>query len=591
MGKTAMLLDLEENRFWTTNPNVILSKYRSILISAIVVESVAFMVSLTDSLVAGNIVSADAFAAIGLLAPFFFVSSFLAAVINAGTLSNYNDQVGAFRQDRAHEYFSQGFALSVLSGMVYFVIMLLGRGIIFIGLHIPPGMEQYLLEYYNIIIFYFLLYPASCLINNIVIADGGEKLSLAANVLQIMANVILSLILSQRNGVRGIALATVISTVLSVLLVIPWFFTKRNTLRLIRASRPGDCLDIVRRGSVRASTLVLTAVAIFLLNAFVSDVFGGEVLQTLILQEKILGLSSVFMGLSMTIQPLIAALKGERNTKAARILLRWACLVMVSVAALISALLMLFAKSFVRAFGIIDLAQIQSGRTAVYITGSTLVCSALLVFFFFYFFLLNRYRLALTVCFIKDILSLVGLTVLLTTLFKTPEAIWVGLALAPVLSLLVCSGILYFHYGRECFPFLLPRDQDERIFIYSFVLDENRSVSFPEHASSLLREKGYPSRLQTLSAFYLEEMLMLILEKNKANAVLAECTLILEEKEVRLILRDTGQTFDLTDEDALPDSFRQYIVANMVSVLDRKAFLITTGYNRHEFVFPLEEAQ
>ena len=574
-----------------TKPYVILGKYRSLLLSALVVETVTFLVSLTDSLVAGNVVNADAFAAIGLLTPFFFVSSFFAATINSGTLSNYNDQIGSFHQDRAHEYFSQGFYLSLLAGVLHFAAMLLCKRIIFIGLDVPPGMAQYLSDYYNIIVIYFLLYPTSCLLSNIVISDGGEKLSLAVNILQILANVILSLFLSHRFGVKGIALATVISIALSILLVIPWFFTKRNTLRLVRHVFPGDCLDIIRCGGVRASTLVLTAAAFFILNAFVSAFFGSQTLQTLILQEKIISLSSVFMGLSMTIQPLISTLMGERNTKAARILLRHAALFMASTGALISALLMLFAEPFAHAFGIYDPAQIQSGRTAVYISGSTLICSALLVFFFFYFFLIKRYHLALMICFVKDVLALAGLTILLAMLFKSPEAIWAGLALSPALSLLICSGILYSRYGKALFPFLIPADQDEHIFIYSILLDESLSVSLSQKASALLLEKGYSSRLQNLAAFYLEEILMLILKKNEPVVVLAECTLIMEEKAVRLILRDTGRIFDLTDDEAFPDSFRQYVVANMILLLDSKVHLVTTGYNRLEFVLSEEDDQ
>ena len=61
--------------------------------------------------------------------------------------------------------------------------------------------------------------------------------------------------------------------------------------------------------------------------------------------------------------------------------------------------------------------------------------------------------------------------------------------------------------------------------------------------------------------------------------------MILEEGNVRLILRDLGKIFDITDEEARPDSFRQYLVANMISVLEIKTFLVTTGYNRSEFVF------
>ena len=567
-------------------PYVILGKYRSLLLSALVVEAVTFLVSLTDSLVAGNVVNADAFAAIGLMTPFFFVSSFFAATINSGTLSNYNDQIGAFRQERAHEYFSQGVYLSILSGVIFLVVMLLCKGFIFKGFNLSRGLEQYLSDYYNTIIFYFLLYPACCILDNIVIADGGEKLSLVVNLIQIVANVLLSLILSHSMGVKGIALATVISTLLSILLIIPWFFAKRSTLRLVGIMHPGDCLDIIRRGSVRASTLVLMAISTYILNAYVSASFGSDVLQILILQEKILSLSSVFLGLSMAVQPLIATLKGERNTKAARILVRRASLVMVVTGALITACLILFADPFVRAFGIRGQAQVISGKTAVCITGSTLVCSALLVFFFFYYFILNHYRLTLTVCFIKDFLSLVGLTLFLALLFNKPEAVWMGLAFAPVLSLFICSAIVWFRYGSKLFPYLIPGDRDNRIYIYSFVLDESRSVALSERVADILRNEGYSSRQQTLTAFYAEEMLMLIREKNGTVPILVECTLILEEQDVRMILRDSGQIFNLTEENALPDSFRHYVVSNMVSQLDHKSYLVTTGYNRHEFVFP-----
>ncbi len=44
--------------------------------------------------------------------------------------------------------------------------------------------------------------------------------------------------------------------------------------------------------------------------------------------------------------------------------------------------------------------------------------------------------------------------------------------------------------------------------------------------------------------------------------------------------------FDITDEDALADSFRQYVVANMMVNLKTKAYVTTIGYNRNELFFP-----
>ena len=50
---------------------------------------------------------------------------------------------------------------------------------------------------------------------------------------------------------------------------------------------------------------------------------------------------------------------------------------------------------------------------------------------------------------------------------------------------------------------------------------------------------------------------------------------------VRMILRDSGILFDVTDADSL----RQYVVARMMVAHDKKAYLTTTGYNRIELFF------
>ena len=44
----------------------------------------------------------------------------------------------------------------------------------------------------------------------------------------------------------------------------------------------------------------------------------------------------------------------------------------------------------------------------------------------------------------------------------------------------------------------------------------------------------------------------------------------------------TGRVFDVLEEDILPDSFRQYVLTNLMLAYDKKAYMTTTGYNRVE---------
>ena len=58
---------------------------------------------------------------------------------------------------------------------------------------------------------------------------------------------------------------------------------------------------------------------------------------------------------------------------------------------------------------------------------------------------------------------------------------------------------------------------------------------------------------------------MLIYEKNAGKKKLfAECTILSEPAGMRVILRDSGILFDVTDADSLPVSLRQYVVARMM---------------------------
>ena len=570
-----------------TKPRVILKKYRSIFLAAAVVEAVSFLVSLTDSVVAGNEVGPEALMAIGLMAPFFSITTFLASVVNSGTLLSFSDNIGAFQKKRALEYFSQGVYLAVGVGILFTLIMLLFKNAIISAFHVSDTIARYASDYYDITILFFMLEPISCLLDNIVVADGGEKLSAAGNLVQILGNVGLSLLLSRTMGVQGIALATVLCKAVFVIMICTWFFTKRNTLRLLRCFHLKDCLKIAKRGGVKAATFGMAALTTNLVNATTIRFYDDSYLQIVIVAQKVFGLTSLFLGLAMSLQPLIGTLRGEHNTKAARILLKRACIDMIVSGGVMMSILIIFAEPVVRLFGIRDKALIVPGISAVCISSAALIPAALMVFLFINFYLFHRYRQALLVCVLKDFAVPAALVLLLTVFWRVPDTVWIGLSASTSLTIVIISIFILAHNRTKFLPVLITEDNDENIFIYSFDINGQNAVGMSETTGQVLRENGYPQRMQVLVGTYMEDLLLLIKEKNGTSKkeILAECTLILEEGNVRLILRDLGKIFDITDEEARPDSFRQYLVANMISVLEIKTFLVTTGYNRSEFVF------
>ena len=106
-------------------------------------------------------------------------------------------------------------------------------------------------------------------------------------------------------------------------------------------------------------------------------------------------------------------------------------------------------------------------------------------------------------------------------------------------------------------------------------------------SESSLKNASVPPSVSVFGGVITEDILMLISDKNSESGkpLYAECTIISEDDGVRVILRDSGKIFDITDTDGDVDSFRQYIVSNLMDNHEAKLYMTTTGYNRNELFF------
>lgn len=567
-----------------TKADFLVQKYRQILRASLLVEAVSYIMTMTDTLIAGNMIGEDALAAAGLVAPLLTVTTFIASVINSGTLLNYSYCIGRFEERRAHEYFSQGVLLALSMGALSVVLMYVCAGVYFSNLKAYPELAQAVHDYYSIILLFGALAPISALLDNAVVSDGGEKLSAFSNITQIVLNVVLSVLFSRWWGIRGIAIATVGCKALFVLLISTWFFGKKNTLRFVWWWKWQDCFAIFRRGVVRASAFCMTALMEMAVYRFTIAHFAGDTVVVLTVAEKILEMYTLFLGLSMASQPLVVTLRGERNTKALRFLMHAVTGDMLVMGLLLSVLTVLSARGLVFCFGVRDAAVVGPASAAVRYVGTTLVVQALMTLFFIYYYLSDRHLLALSISVLTYFLCPFGLAAAISLVLGSPEGMWIGFMLSPVAAAALSALLVLLQRKGTSFPYLLPTDRDDRIFIYDFPLSEENAVMLSRTVGDELDAHGVPRKTRNLVRVLAEDLLVLITGRNAdAKGVPAEVNMMLEEDGVRMILRDAGVAIDMTDTDPHADSLRQFLVANIMLTYERKMYLLTNGYNRSEF--------
>lgn len=250
------------------------------------------MYNTADAIIVGNIAGKQSLAAVGgstatiinLLVGFFVGLASGAAVIIA-------QQYGAREADKISRSVHTSIALAIAGGFALMVIGFFGGPIALKWMHTPDDIMQPATEYLQL---YFLGTIPSLLYNlgsGILRAMGDSKRPLYFLIIACFTNIVLDLVLvgGFRMGVKGAALATVASQVVSAALTM-YVLTREGTIYQVHLSKirmDGEMLaNIVRIGLPTGLQSVLYSVSNIVIQAGV-NAFGTDVVAAWTAYSKI----------------------------------------------------------------------------------------------------------------------------------------------------------------------------------------------------------------------------------------------------------------------------------------------------------------
>jgi len=281
-------------------------------------------------------------------------------------------------------------------------------------------------------------------------------------------------------------------------------------------------------------------------------------------------------------QPIVTVYVGERNTLGARMVMNAAIKISIVEGAVASLLLLAFPDFAIALVGISSESLVAASRAAVRLIAVGFVFTAIANLLNGYYILIEREAMAVGFTFWKWLLVPV-LTVFSFWCFGM-NGVWAALGVAPLFAMGAFAAGLIRRYGRSMCPFLLPRDREAKIRMFTLPLEEHPIVAAAQSVAAELKRAGAdPSKIMR-AQLMTEEVLMAVRDRNAGRKVLAEVTLDLNDGAM-LTLRDDGEIFDITDVDAKVRSLRTFLVASVMERQQAKVNLITTGFNRNVFKF------
>lgn len=563
-------------------------KFDRILLASAIEMIVGILIGLIDSAVTGHVIGMTGLSAMNVIAPALGFTVFTENLFSVGTSMLYAKHTGEYQREASEQVSGMGLGLSTLVGVLTFAVATLLLPAYLNAMGVQGQVREYVMIYMSFLRFELLLSPIYEVLNLLITTDGAEFLSMTSNIARPLLNIVLSIWLGRRYGMSGIGVGTLVSTVVAFAILALHFLSKRNSLkpkfwfswRYLRSM-------LIFGWNDSAMFFVLPAL-FFVVTKLVILRFGDVYLPVLTVLYAIIEITGVFESTGEAMRAIMPIYIGDKNNRAVLRLTKHSRRINQVFGILFSAVLLVSAKWIPLAFDIDDpqLLTLCARGIRLYAIACPVLSEIALVNSFY----LNTGRpgIAVLETLLAQLICPLALVIPLIFLLGM-EGIFIGFSASAYLALLILGAVIYKRYGRASFPYCLETN-DYPMLDEEIALDDECVMAFVNRVDGFLQKNGVPKKTSVLVELACEEYLLFTKDQNKGKRVEAECCLRVEPDSVAFSIWDTGEVFDLTDENAVPNSVRAYVVASLMEQQAGKKHMVATSFNRNSFSFPSPDA-
>ena len=551
-------------------------KFKGLLLAGSFTVLANYFVRLSDSVVAGNMLGPDALAGINLVSAILAGVSFFSGLVSTGMATNYSLAMGRCETTRARQFFMQALWMVLGVGGTLSLLICFGREAFLGYMGASESISGFAFDYLS---WAWVVVVPECLMGLLIMlgyADGDAKLCTTAYAVNFVVNLGVSIIAIKCGmGAGGCSFATLMADIAGVAVLSAHFFRKSNTFAPTWHFSLRDSWRIMAASFGDAAAFLCDGLLFFFLNKYVLMNFGSAVLPVVGVAVALWGFLEFFNGIGVAIQPIVTVYYGEGNMKSVRTVMNAAMLVAVVEGVAFMAVFGMFPDLVASLVGIREPELVRQSEIAIRCMCGGFIALAFAGLFNSYYMFVERAFLAGAVTFLCYLIMPVS-CIAVGSLFGI-DGVWLGMGVGPFVGLLMASAIIVPTAGFRMFPLLLPRDRDGKVKVFNLRLTDAEIV---EASRKVGEVPGVPMRATLMT----EEVFMAVKDRNKGRTVLGEVTLDMNDG-VKLVLRDDGEIFDITDADQQISSLRTFLVASIMERQSGRLNLVTTGFNRNVFQF------
>jgi putative MATE family efflux protein len=300
-------------------------KIRNLLIQyslpAIVAMVASSLYNITDSIFIGHGVGALAISGLAVTFPFMNLSAAFGSLVGAGAATLMSVRLGQKDYSTANRILGNVFVLNVIFGLAFMIVSLIFLDPILCFFGASPATLPYAHDYMLVILLGNVFTHIYIGLNGILRSSGNPRKAMYATLATVVLNIILTpLFIFEFNwGIKGSALATVISQIIMLVWQIKFFSNKENFIHLQKGIFRLDPKIVKDSLAIGMSPFLMNAVAcviVILINQTLIK-YGGDLAVGAygIINRVSFLFVMVTGGLNQGMQPIAGYNFGARNYK------------------------------------------------------------------------------------------------------------------------------------------------------------------------------------------------------------------------------------------------------------------------------------
>jgi len=557
-------------------------KYRMLLICAILGWLVSILGGMADSIIAGLYLDSEAVSAVGLISPITSMQYFFAILISIGTALMYSKALGAFEIEKSQKIAGLGMISCLGIGLLMMVVMIIGKDGLLAFYGCTGNVAGEASAYYDPIIPMAFIQPILWGVYNLVAYDGDEKICLTVDISMAVSNAVLSMILVQSQGIKGLAYGTLLSYVLGFVLLIPHFFKKSNSIHFKLYFKFKELLNIVKLSSASSLATLYAAIIDIIFNKIIIEMFGEIFLPAYAVVNVAMNFATFLLCAIQSGVVFISVNYGENNPYGIKRTMATVQKHLIIITVIFTAIMYYLANLWPAIYGITE-PEVMNG--AVYAGKAISITYIIAAFVLTYLTLYPAVDKPFEGNLLGSSYMLFGPLVVALPMAKLGgfNSMSLGFALTPVFSIVLLLVYLLVTKQIKKLPYLLP-DTDEVEAHYDVLLTEENVVELRDAIGEFLTNQGVDDLRINEIKIIAEDTLVYVIKKN-SKKVLCECDVLVNKDHIRLITKDNGVIFDMTKEADESLDLRCYVVARMMESTKEKSNTTTISFNRNTYLW------